>query len=209
MLDKKYNLRQNGKDYKCMVRFYGAEDDAVIIKLYSSWRYSVSVSKTLGVRAPNVPEGLSESLFCRVTGHGKVITSPANFPKSYDAYNVCSNKRIEVKSTSIESDLTSFSPLNRSDELYFLDMYRLGAWDGTFDIYKLNYNTLKDVQINKNQTFEDQQLQARRPRFSVKEKLITHYGLLPKYKGKLGLSSRRRTIFKSRSEKRIISNFSI
>lgn len=194
MYDKVIKLNFKGKDRDFTFRFYDKNDDEKLRKLYSAWRYLNDVSKELGNRGVNIPEGLSETIFCRAMGAGRIIKAPIGFPKSYDVYNIKKKVKQEIKATSIENDLTSFSNSIRCDELYFVDFYKEGAWDGSFDIYKIDIEDLLKVELNKNQSFEDQQKQKRRPRFSVKEKLIKKFNLLPVYSGKLDLGRKAKLI---------------
>ena len=60
--------------------------------------------------------------------------------------------------------------------LYFLDFYRDGDLDGSFDIYEIDkeliYNTI--VHKGNSETFRDQQAQKRRPRLSLKALIKLH-----------------------------------
>ena len=52
---------------------------------------------------------------------------------------------------------------------FFLDFYNNGKLDGTFNVYLIPSKYIYSQQVNKKQTMKDQQIQQRRPRFSVKE----------------------------------------
>lgn len=197
-------LKHDGKDFNCFVRTFDETSDAEIYRIYCAWRYLNEVSKSLGCRGVNIPEGLSETVFCRVMGSARIIEKPVNFPGSYDAYDIGREKRQEIKSTSIENDLTSFSPLIRCDELYFVDFYKHGMFDGSFDIYKIDIPSVMKLKMNKTQTFEEQQSQGRRPRFSVRSKLIEEQGLLPVYSGNIGIGRKTPKIRKIAKPKRTI-----
>ena len=82
------------------------------------------------------------------------------------------NNRIQVKASSVEEDLTSFGPKTEWDRIYFMDFYREGAWDGSFDIYEIDTEEILNFPVNKKETFQEQQKQGRRPRFSIKKDLI-------------------------------------
>jgi hypothetical protein len=84
--------------------------------------------------------------------------------------------RIQIKATSIDSDLTSFGPRSEWDELYFLDF---SAGDGSFKVYKIEADWIYKYQVNKNQTFAQQQAEKRRPRFSIIEGIIKPRKLKP------------------------------
>jgi len=82
-------------------------------------------------------------------------------------------------------DLTSFGPTSEWDELYFLDFYREGNWDGTFDIYKIPNELIYNHKVNQHQTMKEQQLEKRRPRFSIYKEIILSNGMTPIKTGRL------------------------
>lgn len=150
-------------------------------RLWQSW-----VTLKMGLRAyqsrePILSEGLSETAFCMYSGSVRLINVHGNCNSSADTYNLTTMETEQIKATSVENDLTSFGPNSRWDKLYFLDFYRLGAMDGSFDIYQIDsqliYNTI--VNQSKNETFRDQQAQGRRPRLSIKQSIIRRHGIQP------------------------------
>ena len=70
-------------------------------------------------------------------GTVRVTSSISGANSSWDCYDVKRQKRIQVKACSVLPDLTSFGPNSQWDEIYFVDFYRQGKWDGTFDIYQI------------------------------------------------------------------------
>ena len=144
-----------------------------IIKSYNGWKFLCEQADYFERRRPNFPEFISEIVFCMVTGCRTVVGAPGGFKTSFDCYNFKKNKRIELKATSIKSDLTSFSPTFNFDDFYFMDFYRDGSFDGKFDIYAIKKDLLLTTFVNKLETVKDQQGQGRRPRFGVMEKIIT------------------------------------
>jgi hypothetical protein len=185
MIDENVELEYDGKLYDCVVRHFESSDDNKISKLYNAWRYLSQTSKELGCRAANIPEGLSETLFCRITGAVRIISKPAGFPSSFDTFDLKRGKKQELKCTSIYNDLTSFSPLIRCDELYWIDLYRNGDWDGTLDIYPIDIESVMEVKLNKKETFRDAQLAGRRPRFSVRKEIINKQNIKPVFSGRI------------------------
>lgn len=165
-------------------------DRAVLKEIYEKWVAVNELLRSIGGRALNVPEGLSESIFClemkrqgfgspvRAVSRGRGWPSGSRVQISFDTIDAETFERQQIKSTSIKNDLTSFGPRSVEDVIYFLDFYKNGSWDGTFDVYKIDENIIKNVihplVLNRSQgeTFEDQQKQGRRPRFSIREKLI-------------------------------------
>jgi len=150
-------------------------------RLWQSW-----ITLKMGLRAyqsrePNLPEGLSESAFCIYSGSARLINIYGKCNKSADTYNLQTMETEQIKATSVENDLTSFGPNSRWDKLYFLDFYRNGDMDGSFDIYQIDSDLIYNTVVNqsKNETFRDQQAQGRRPRLSLKKEIIKRYGIEP------------------------------
>jgi len=92
----------------------------------------------------------------------------------YDLNSEKGNNRIQLKASSISNDLTSFGPNSIWDRIFFIDFYKEGKWDKSFDIYELNTIDIKNFPVNKNQTLQEQQIQGRRPRFKIKKDLISN-----------------------------------
>lgn len=84
--------------------------------------------------------------------------------------------RIQVKASSVASDLTTFGPRSEWDELFFLDF---SASDGSFKVYKIEPDWIYKHMVNKKQSFSAQQEQGRRPRFSIIENIIKPRKLKP------------------------------
>jgi hypothetical protein len=173
---------------KCTVKQYERHDENGAVNIYLGYMYLRGILKDEHAdRLNSMPEELTERLFCLVTGSVKVIKTPPNFSEAFDMYDLKRFKRQELKSTTLFGhDNTSFSPHTRCDELFFMDFNRYGTIDGTFHIYSLDMSDVLALKMNSKETFLDQQLQFRRPRFSVKEALIKPKGLKPFYTGKVG-----------------------
>ncbi len=158
---------------------YFDENDYEKIKdIFRRWqRLNVDLT-SLGGRAMNVPDVVSEALYCYFFNAAR--TNAVSGAGSYDAINIGNHHGVQVKSTSIENDLTSFGPTSTWDELYFIDFAPNGVVDGKIDFYKIDVD-IKDIVLNagKRETFADQQAQGRRPRFSIKKEIIGKYGLKP------------------------------
>ncbi|MEA3273342.1 MAG: Bsp6I family type II restriction endonuclease [Patescibacteria group bacterium] len=147
-----------------------SQTDAKAFKrLFDLWkRLNVGLSKY--GRKVNIPEVLSEGMFCvfsgsvrfqrKIRGAGTV---------SFDTINLKSNRKEQIKATSIAKDLTSFGPKTEWDDLYFMNFYRNGDLDGSFDVYLIPNNLIYEKQVNKNQILRQQQTEKRRPRMSIQE----------------------------------------
>ena len=148
--------------------------------MYNNWVALKNELSAFRSRSINFPEGISESEFCicfDINNCGRVL-SVGRGSVSFDVINFQNNTRLQIKATSIERDLTSFGPTSIWDELYFLDFYRIGNFDGTFDIYHIPDEYIFDRVINRrdNETFRDQQMQGRRPRLRI-EDIIEEYDI--------------------------------
>lgn len=153
------------------------DDDLVILKnIFNEWKRLNEQVTPLEGRRVNIPDILSEGLFCY---HMNCIRTN-NTAKSYDCISVDTNAGIQIKSASIPNDCTSFGPTSTWDEIYFMDFVPNGEIDGQINIYKIDIDFSSLIlNAKKQQTFMDQQNLGRRPRFSVKKKIIEPYELKP------------------------------
>jgi len=154
-------------------------DNSDYSKLKEIFRDWVSINKKLkplGGRGLNVPDVFSEALFCIF--FNAIRTNGTAY--SYDCVSLDTKAGIQVKSASIPNDLTSFGPTSTWDEIYYVDFAPNGKVDGKVNFYKIDID-FSDLVLNakKGETFHDQQLQGRRPRFSMKNQLIKAYGIKP------------------------------
>jgi hypothetical protein len=168
-------------NFKTEIITFDNSDDVFIKELYKDWRSLSNKLQSIGGRGVNLPEVLSEAVFCRITGAVRINSSITGANSSYDCYDLKSNKRIQIKACSVLPDLTSFGPNSVWDELYFMNFYSNGKWDGTIEVYLIPNNLIYDHKVNNNQTMKEQQLQGRRPRFSIYKDIIIANGLRPKY----------------------------
>lgn len=160
-------------------------DRGRIRKMYDDWRSLSNSLKDFNARGINLPEGISESAFCIEMNTVRITRSIFGANSSWDCYELKSNKRIQVKACSVLPDLTSFGPKSQWDEIYFLDFYREGQWDGSFGIYKIDTDLIYSHRVNQKQTFAEQQAQGRRPRFSIYSGIIEPKGIEPVKIGQL------------------------
>lgn len=154
---------------------YSEVDWENIEKLHDAyWPWNFALNEVpWSQRGANIPEALTEAIVCMCidgklikTGMGDVL--------------VPGPKIGEVKATSkTEGDLTSFSPSEIFDELYFVianpDNPHIYA---VYDL-KMNRADVEKIEVSSSQTFLDQASQGRRPRFSIIEKVIKAQRLSP------------------------------
>ena len=170
-------LNIGGKYYKAEVEIVEKSDAEHLLEMYNLWNRLSKNLTEYGCRRMNFPE-ISELIFCLVYDCWRTNNISGIEHSSFDCYNPKTNARIQVKATSIKNDLTSFGPRSVWDELYFMDFYPNGKYDGSFDVYLIPNDEVYNHKINENQTFKDQQKEGRRPRFSIK-KLIKSLNLKP------------------------------
>ena len=167
------------KLYDAQLQYFGKNDQKKLKELYSYWKQLKSGMEQFKSRHPNLPEGISESAFAIFFNSPRVIKVFGKTSGSFDNYDKKSHERIQVKATTIETDLTSFGPKSVWDVLYFLDFYRDGKFDGTFDVYKIPDKLIYGHQVSSTESFTQQQKQGRRPRFSIKGGIIRPENIKP------------------------------
>lgn len=148
---------------------------------------SIITGKLKGTRNVNIPDALTESIFCYEMNCGKLISVQGNenkYSTSFDCYDFINEKRIQVKASS-STGPTSFGPRSEYDELYFVDFNSNGIIDGSYKIYKIKNEDIDNCKVNKNETVKDQQNLQRRPRFDIRSKIIIPNNIKPIKSGNL------------------------
>ena len=143
--------------------------------IYFHWKDLDAEIRTLGTRGINFPSDISELFACYVLGYSW------NKGSSGDAIDTKKGNRvIEIKASSNASDLSSFSPDENFDELVFCELDRK---NDKLLVYETGYSRsdIEGVMVNNTETFKQQADAKRRPRFSVKSKIIKASGLKPSY----------------------------
>jgi len=166
------SVRINGSLCTLTVLKYEDSDRDRIKRLYNSWRELSVGMREFKSRGVNLPEGISESAFCLEYGCARALEVQGETSASFDTIDLRTGRRQQIKACSVEDDLTSFGPKSVWDDLYFLDFYKDGNYDGSFDVYKIPNNLLLNFPMNKTQTFKHQQRQGRRPRLHLKAQII-------------------------------------
>lgn len=158
--------------------YFDIDDYNKFIKIYESRVSLNSLTKSLHGRGINIPEIISEGLYCYLFNAIRTNNTPG--AKSYDAVDIASGRGIQIKSSSISNDCTSFGPDSTWDDLYFLDFAPNGVIDGQVDIYEIKQD-LSNIILNngKKETFKMQQREGRRPRLSIKNSIIKPNSLKP------------------------------
>ena len=146
-----------------------------IHKNYVISRKNSSNILNINFRLPYIPEDISENMIKFIIHKNGDNTSSWNCKG--DLLSSIEGKQ-ECKCFTSTGPI-SFTPSSEWDSIYFLDATE---WlNDCFKLYKFPYKRTSDewknIKVNKNQTFEDQSLQGRRPR-------INWSGLYPQIKEK-------------------------
>lgn len=155
---------------------FSGDDIFQLREIYNLWLKINGLLKGLEGRGINVPDVLSEGVYCYY--FNAVRTN--NTAYSYDAVSIDTGEGIQIKSTSIKNDLTSFGPKSTWDKLVFVDFFPGEFINGDIWVYEIA-SDINSLILNKekNETFEMQQQQGRRPRMSIKKDIIFKEGLEP------------------------------
>lgn len=157
------------------VTIFNQSDAKSLVSIYDGWRILCDNLNELNARSVNLPEGLSEISFALAKNVWRTTGAIPGANSSFDCYDPRGerfNNRIQVKACSVLPDLTSFGPNSQWDRIYFVDFYRQGLWDRTFDVYEIRTRDIENYPVNANQTLKEQKEQGRRPRFSIYNGLI-------------------------------------
>lgn len=151
-----------------------------VIDAYFLWKKLDEKLKTLSsTRGINFPSELSEYIVCYVLGYAIKTKGSGD---AVDLSNEKNPRIIEIKGSSATNIYApnSFSPSENFDELIFIRLEK------DLDICKiyctgLNSEDIKEIKVNKIETFGEQQKQGRRPRFSIQKQIIEALELEPDY----------------------------
>ena len=144
---------------------FDMEDYKKFKQIFRKWTDINSDLKQFGGRNLNVPDVFSEALYCIF----------------FNAVDKETGEGIQIKSASIQNDCTSFGPTSTWDKLIFADLAPNGSVDGNVWFYEIDSTNIYNIVLNskKAETFREQQLQGRRPRLSIKDKIINPLRLKP------------------------------
>ncbi|MBI5797787.1 Bsp6I family type II restriction endonuclease [Candidatus Woesearchaeota archaeon] len=166
----------NHQKIKALITVKEKNDRVILKDLYSEWKNLSNRIRTISTRGINLPEAISENAFCLIAEDYVRVVKLSKGKCSYDCVNIKNGKRAQIKVSSTSSDLSSFGPKSEWDELYFLDFSK---GDGSFKVYKIGAEWVYNCHVNNDQTFQQQQKQGRRPRFSIVDKIIKPKDLKP------------------------------
>jgi hypothetical protein len=177
---KKYKAKVFEQDCVLELMDFNKRDGNKWKRLFDMWKKLKLGMREYKSREPNFPEGLSEVAFCIFSKSKRFISLPrGGINSSFDTFNLNTGRAEQIKACSVGSDLTSFGPNSRWDDLYFLDFYNKGKLDGTFNVYKIPSDLIYSMKVNKDQTMKEQQADGKRPRFSITDKIIVKHKINP------------------------------
>jgi len=179
MYVQKKLINIEGRDIDVNLQFYDKSDLPKLKDYYWSWVNLSNSLQEFGGRRINLPEIISEAIYCINFDSARLNESISGINTSFDCYNIKTKKRIQVKACSVKEDLTSFGPRSVWDEIYFVHFFPNNKYDGSYAIYKIENNLIYNHQVSKSQSFTDQQKQGRRPRFSIIKDLIKPHNIQP------------------------------
>lgn len=164
---------------------FNQDDFESLKEIFKDWINLNNKLKSFHGRGINVPDVMSEGLFCFLFDAVRTNSIPGS--KSYDCVIKKTGEGVQIKSASILKDCTSFGPTSTWDLLYYVDFAPNGCVDGNVFFYEIPSSEVYNLVLNKkkNETFADQQSQGRRPRFSIKKEIIMKKELQPIKKIKL------------------------
>ena len=166
---KEYNI--NGETINALISTHEKGDRVLLKRLYLEWKKVSDGIKAISTRGLNIPEAITENAFCIFFKDCVRIVTQKGEKCAFDCLNIKTGEKIQIKAASIYPDATSFSPSSDYDKVYFLDFSK---GNGSFKIYDIPLKLIKETVVNrkKNETFEMQQKQGRRPRFSITKEII-------------------------------------
>lgn len=171
----KVNFKKDNIDHTGVVDQFTKKDLSLLKEIYFSWKETNEKICSLGARRMTLPEILSEGLACvllnlvRVNGKNNT-TLKSN---SFDCLDINKGETYQIKAVSTlnENEIggpTSFGPKSEYDKLILMH-FICNTDEVRFYIFDDN---IQNIKVNKNETFEEQCLKGRRPRFSLLEKIL-------------------------------------
>ena len=178
---EKIETKLYGSLTKMEVMFFDKNDAIAWKKMFDAWMQLKNDLKNFKAREPNIPEGISEIAYCLLSGSARKISvaNSSDSSSSFDTYNIKNQRAEQVKACSVSSDLTSFGPDSKWDDLIFMDFYNDGNVDGTFSAYLIPSDLIYKSMVNKNSSFLEFQTAGKRPRLHIKETIIQKLGIKP------------------------------
>jgi hypothetical protein len=168
---------------------YSENDLHAFEKYFKAWKELALNCEAIDSRVPNLGEAFTEGLFCLWSGSYRYLKqAQCSIPfteklshASLDTYHLPTQKSEQIKSTIADRAPSTFGPKSKEDSMYFMDFFNSGNVDGTFTVYPIPLNILHSTILNKdrNETFDDQCAQRRRPRLKLLTQVIEPNNIQP------------------------------
>ena len=187
---EKKKLKLPEGEFENELLFFDISDRKVLKQYFNDWvkLCKDTIDKIGGTRTPNLSESFSEAVFSIDMNVGRCVKAISGSSSSFDHYDLKTNKRIQLKGASSYGP-SSFGPRSQYDDIYLLffreiadeKKKKIRTYSGKYEIYKLNPNEFPKIIVNKkkNETFKDQQVAGKRPRFCIPKELIFPKKLKP------------------------------
>ena len=160
------------KEYTAHLIYVEKKHQKELRSLYNKWKSFSEGTKSFGRRRANLHEAISETAFALAMNCPLLVSISGT--NKFDNYNPRTHSRIQVKASGSDKGPSTFGPRSQYDELYWLNFFRDGKYDGNFDIYKVN-RFVKSIKVSKSQTAGQQQKKQRRPRFRLGPEFYKKY----------------------------------
>ena len=158
--------------FEAEVQEFDLNDEKKMFHFFNTWKEISSLNKEYSGRGVNIPEGITETLYCLATKSYR--TNNLNLPNVNTTMDCYSDKegRVQVKACSTEDDLTSFGPASEWDLLAFMDFFHSGSLNGIFAVYEIPDINGVIVKKSTGETLKERKATGKRPRFSIKKEFI-------------------------------------
>ena len=99
-----------GRKVKALLTIKERSDKKLLKNLYSDWKKLNDRLKAISTRGINLPEAISENAFALFFSDCMRVVKLKGMKCSFDCLNINTGSRIQIKASSVASDLTSFGP---------------------------------------------------------------------------------------------------
>lgn len=141
-------LRLPEGNFYTTVNIFQSSDILRLQNIYTNWKETCELLTDIGCNKIPLPVGLSKTAFCLAKGSFIIDKKISGIKTLFDCYDPNTDKynnRIKIKTVSIGYTDTTINQNSYYDRFFFIDFYKNGILDGSFDIYEIP--TL-DIHIN-------------------------------------------------------------